>query len=40
MCNAEPSDWLHETFILKTVCHRFWPWLLLMAGAQTVVNCT
>jgi len=31
---AEPSHWLHATFISKTVCHHFWPGL--MAGAQTV----
>jgi hypothetical protein len=30
--HAEPSDWLHETFISKPVCHHFWPGL--MAGAQ------
>jgi hypothetical protein len=24
---VEPSHWLHETFILKTVSHPFWPWL-------------
>jgi hypothetical protein len=28
--HAEPSHWLHETFVSKTV----WPWL--MAGSQTV----
>jgi hypothetical protein len=24
---VEPSHWLHETFIFKTVSHPFWPWL-------------
>jgi hypothetical protein len=23
--HAEPSHWLHEIFISKTVCHHFWP---------------
>jgi len=32
--HAEPSHWLHETFISKTVHQHFWPGLL--AGAQTV----
>jgi len=25
--HAEPSHWLHEIFISKTVCHHFWPGL-------------
>jgi hypothetical protein len=32
--HAEPSHWLHETFISNTVCQHFSPGLL--AGAQTV----
>ncbi len=30
--HAEPSHWLHEISISKTVCHHFWPGL--MAGAE------
>jgi hypothetical protein len=26
--HAEPSHWLHEIFISKTVCHHFWPGLI------------
>jgi hypothetical protein len=27
--HAEPSHWLHEIFISKTVCHHFWPGVLI-----------
>jgi hypothetical protein len=30
--HAEPSHWLHEISISKTVCHHFWPGL--MTGAE------
>jgi hypothetical protein len=26
--HAEPSHWLHEIFISRTVCHHFWPGLI------------
>jgi hypothetical protein len=26
--HAEPSHWLHEISISKTVCHHFWPGLI------------
>ncbi len=29
---AEPSHWLHETFIFRTVCHHFWPGLMSGEG--------
>jgi hypothetical protein len=29
--HVEPSHWLHEIFISKTICHHFW--LVLMVGA-------
>jgi hypothetical protein len=30
--HAEPSHWLHEISISKTVCHHFWPGL--RSGAE------
>jgi hypothetical protein len=26
--HAEPSHWLHEISISKTVCHHFWPGII------------
>jgi hypothetical protein len=32
--HAEPSHWVHETSMSRSVCHRFWP--TLMGGARMV----
>jgi len=34
--HVEPSHWLHENPILKTVCHHFWPGLISIILLMTM----